>query len=137
MESKDAFGRTKKEQDALGAALLIRAFHLLCSEGWLHPRARAPWSVPGEEGLSIRDAVWASHNPKVGPMETVYALRLVEKIEPLHHNWEAHYRRTALDVLRMLQAAVALGGEEPPRVPRGFGKKQRGGWRVSHGRTVH
>lgn len=127
---RDAFGRSKEEQDAIGAALLERAFAHLAAHGWAPPTAEA------KEALSLGDALWEAHDVRRSPIDIEYAKRLLDRlVEGFWQKWECHPLRTQLDVMRLLQAAIALGGVEPPKMPAKFGPKRRGGWSVSHGRV--
>lgn len=125
----DAFGRSKEEQDAIGGVLLRGAFACLASRGWAPPDVR-------DARLSLGDALWEAHDVRRSPIDIEYAKRLLGRLEGLWWKWESHPLRTQLDVMRLLQAAIALAGVEPPPMPARFGPKRRGGWVVSHGRRL-
>ena len=131
---RDAFGNTSAERNALGYAVLLRAFDALCAEGWCPPRSLAqlgnrepPPGIGSGEALGLG----ATDPTMRGEMHVEYARRMVRRIEADFHGWEQHPFRHVLDVLRLLQAACAAAGFDPPSLPARLGPKRRGGWVVS------
>lgn len=128
---KDAFGRDRRQQDAVAVPVLRKTFALLVQHGWLRPHEFAVignGAVPN--GWHLIQALQSS-GPKAQPdIECWYARRSLMRVEPDLCRWEAHPARTQEEVLRFIAKAIELAGGVAPPIPAPIRVKRRGGWAV-------
>lgn len=130
--SRDAFGRSRSQQDAHSVPVLAGAFYKLC-EGWVAPWCLADVGNADEPlGWGLVSALMNSSQDE-SLIDTYYARRVLQRLEFHFTKWEAHPARTQEDVLRLVARAIALAGGEAPSIPDFRPALRRGGWRVFSG----
>jgi hypothetical protein len=136
---RDAFGRTKAEQDTHALPVLLGAFEQL-ARAWIPNDAvaelRARDQEPPGEALALWEALAASSCDE-SFIDVEYARRLIRKLEGDFNRWEAHPLRTHEEVLRLVRKAIVLAGGEPPPLPLVSNEpaRLRGGWTISSRRV--
>lgn len=139
LKDRDAFGRTKAQQDAHALPVLCGAFRVL-SMGWMPARDLDELTLrskPRPDGVRslVEALVWSSQDDTMIDIE--YARRLVRKFEFFFNQWEGEPRRTKDEVLLLLRKAIVLGGGVVPSLPLApiRSRHHAGGWTVSSRRA--